>query len=113
MAYEQKKITDLPSAITVFDNDIFTIIQGGTSTKQATAALLRDYISNYMTFTGTLTAGDTSITFTNENITEDSIIEDYYSKYGIQAKDITVSIGSVTLTFDALDYDLGVKVRIL
>lgn len=62
------------------------------------------------TITGTLTAGQTSITLTNSAINENSTIEPYTSVYGVNPKTITVSNGSVTLTFKAQTQDIGVKV---
>lgn len=64
--------------------------------------------------TGTLTAGNTSITFSDASITTNSTI-DYYPKseyYGINPVGVSVRTGSVTLTFEAQDIDLDVKVRL-
>ena len=112
---EQKKLTDLPYATGIFDSDTFTIVQGGTSTKQVTAQLVSQYVEDslVLTFTDTLVAGETSLSFSNEKINSNSIIEDYYDQYGVRAKNIVVTTGNVTLTFDARSTDLGVKVRVL
>lgn len=63
-------------------------------------------------FTGTLTAGSTSLTISNALITESSTF-DYYTEYfGINPVGASVTNGSITLTFEAQDIDLGVKVRV-
>jgi len=63
-------------------------------------------------FTGTLAAGSTSLTISNPLITESSTF-DYYTEYfGINPVGASVTNGSITLTFEAQDIDLGVKVRV-
>lgn len=66
--------------------------------------------SNGKAVTGTLSAGKTSITLTDDSINENSTIEPYTSVYGVNPKTITVSNGSVTLTFKSQTVDIGVKV---
>ena len=65
----------------------------------------------YTELTGTLTTGSTSITFTNVAITTSSTI-DVYTDGNIDYNSITVTTGSVTITFDAQSTNMGVKVRI-
>ena len=63
---------------------------------------------------GTLTAGQTSITFSSAVITTSSTV-DYYvddSFYGVNPTAITLATGSVTLTFDEQESNMPVKVRI-
>ena len=62
------------------------------------------------TLTGTLTAGLTSITFQNENITDNCDITPFTSVYGVNPTAISTSNGSITLTFKAQTQDIGVKV---
>lgn len=62
--------------------------------------------------TGTLTAGNTSITFSDASILTNSTIDVYTDSFGINPTNISVSTGSVTLTFAALQSALGVKVRV-
>jgi hypothetical protein len=62
--------------------------------------------------TGTLNAGSTSITLTDESITTDSTVDIYTDTFGVNPTDATVSTGSITLTFEEQSNDLGVKVRI-
>lgn len=62
--------------------------------------------------TGTLLAGNTSITLSDASITTDSTIDYYTNVFGVNPTNVSVVNGSVTLTFDSQASDLGVKVRI-
>ena len=62
--------------------------------------------------TGTLTAGSTSITLTNNAIHTDSAIDYFTDTFGVIPSNVTVSEGSVTLTFDAQQSDVDVMVII-
>ena len=66
----------------------------------------------YTELTGTLSAGNTSLTLSNASITASSTIDYYTDYFGVNPVSISVSTGSVTLTFEAQDIDLGVKVRV-
>lgn len=61
--------------------------------------------------TGTLTAGNTSITFSDASITATSLIE-VYNDAGIGWESISATTGSVTITFEAQSSDLAVEVII-
>ena len=63
-------------------------------------------------FTGTLTAGQTSITFSDASIRETSTIDYYTDYFSINPVGVVATDGSVTLTFEPQDIDLGVKVRV-
>ena len=65
----------------------------------------------YTEVTGTLTAGSTSITLSNVAITTNSTIE-VFNSLDVPYNSKSVSSGSVTLTFDAQQSDMGVKVRV-
>lgn len=65
----------------------------------------------YTDVIGVLVAGSTSITLTSDAITANSTIN-VYTGDGTDWNSITVSTGSVTLTFDAQNTDLNVKVRV-
>ena len=62
---------------------------------------------------GTLTAGNSTITFENENIDSNSTFDFYSSIYGISPSSVVVDDGSITLRFEPIGVDLGVKVRVL
>ena len=59
--------------------------------------------------TGTLTAGQTSITLSNQAITTNSTIE-IFTDGDIDYTSVTVATGSITITFDEQSTNLGVKV---
>lgn len=66
----------------------------------------------FVEVTGTLTAGNTSITLSNAAITTTSTLDIYTDVYGVNPKTVTVANGSVTMTFDGQNSDIGVKVRV-
>lgn len=67
--------------------------------------------SSWIDLTGTLYTGQTSITFLDNEIGTDSTI-DIYTADGTSYNSVSVSEGSVTITFDVQASDLGVKVRV-
>lgn len=62
--------------------------------------------------TSTLTAGQTSLIFTDTSITTNSTVDVYTSVYGVNPEGMTVNSGSLTLTFDRQASNIGVKVVI-
>lgn len=66
----------------------------------------------YTDVTGTLTTGETSVVISDESIATTSTIDIYTDVYGVNPTAVVVSAGSVTLTFEAQESNLGVKVRI-
>ena len=68
--------------------------------------------SSWIDITDTLEAGETSITFTDETITTSSTLDVYTDVFGVNPTNMSVETGSVTLTFEEQETDLGVKVRI-
>ena len=62
--------------------------------------------------TGTLTAGNTSLTLTDSAITTTAMYDFYTDVFGVNPTAVTVSTGSITLTFEARQADLNVKVVI-
>lgn len=90
----------------------------GTPFSAATLNNLEERINNAFAavtkeVTGTLTAGDTSITLSDVAILTTSTIDVYTDVYGVSPETVTVATGSVTLTFEAQASDLGVKVRVM
>ena len=63
--------------------------------------------------TGTLTAGQTSLTIEDEGITLNAIVDIYTDVFGVDPTNVVVTNGSITITFDAQASDLNVKVVIL
>lgn len=62
--------------------------------------------------TGTLVAGQTSITILSDYITTDSVLDFYTSIYGVNPLSVSVVAGSATLTFNAQasNMDVGIKI---
>lgn len=67
------------------------------------------------TLTGTLSAGETTISFTDPVITQESMIDIYTDVYGVNPTmvDYAQENATLTLTFDAQKMDLGVKMRVI
>lgn len=66
-----------------------------------------DYIS------GTLTAGQTTLTLLDERLTTSSFIDGIYcDQYGVAPKTVTLASGSITMTFKSYANNIGVKVRV-
>lgn len=69
-------------------------------------------INGYTDLIRTLTAGSTTLTISDELITTDSTFDIYTSVYGVNPTNVIASTGSIVLTFEAQQSDLGVKVRL-
>lgn len=111
-------ISDLPSA-SVDSNAEFvgnTAAGGTNTTSRFAVSSLVNYISTVMpqplVLTGTLEAGETTITFENAGITDSKMIDIFTDVFGVNPTNASVSGNVLTLTFDSRDSDLGVKVRI-
>ena len=112
--------------VKVGSGDSFTVAQldavnsGITSAKVSkldalpTASELEEEIASARgkELTSTLPAGQTTLTFTDSAITANSTIDVYTSVYGVNPEGMTVSSGSLTLTFDVQSSNVGVKVVI-
>ena len=64
--------------------------------------------------TGTLAAGETTIAFTDDAITTESMLEFFATIPGVPEPDQSFdeSTGTLTLTFEAQEEDMEVKVRV-
>lgn len=62
---------------------------------------------------GTLTAGQTTVSFNDSAIQEDSLIDIYTDVFGVDPTDISYSPGLLSLIFETQDTDVGVKVRVM
>ena len=120
MADLDKKISAYASG-TVDQSSYFLQANSGASTK-VSAEDIGDFVNTSQTYSGldrttaksvvgainevagkkltaTLTAGTTSLTFTDSTITADSLIS-VYTEGGLLYDSITTAVGSVVLTFD-------------
>lgn len=62
--------------------------------------------------TSTLSAGSTSLTFSNAAITTTAMYDVYADKYGLTPTDITITTGQAVLTFEAQSSNVSVKLVI-
>lgn len=136
-----KSISQLDTAAIVDNGDLFEIAQpdissaSGYKSYKQSMAVMADHIANDVIYTGlhttaqslvgainevqgiivtgTLVAGNTSITLSNAGIHTTSTIDIYTDTFGINPTAVTVAEGSVTLTFDAQASDVAVKVKVV
>ena len=66
----------------------------------------------FVEVTGTLLAGTTTLVLSDASITSTSTLDAFTDVYGVSPTDMVATTGSVTLTFEAQESDLGVKVRV-
>ena len=136
------RFSELPTVVTVKDSDILAASSPDTSTppvytsvqvpvSQLAAKIVEDTtfttslpttnktvagaISEMygLVLTDTLTAGNTTLTFSNAAITTNSTLDDIWaSVWGVFPTNAVFTTGVLTLTFAAQSSDIGVKVRI-
>ena len=82
-----------------------------TGTQVATAISTKENVIPRIT--GTLTAGQTSITISSASIVDGSFLEYFVSDPSVPILDANPTVGSVTLTFEAQASDLVVGVAVL
>lgn len=66
----------------------------------------------FVEVTGTLLAGATTLVLSDASITSTSTLDVFTDAYGVSPTNMVATTGSVTLTFEAQESDLGVKVRV-
>lgn len=119
--YEQEFITACTNHLNSLNVlDTMEEIEANMQANQLAGALALKELNAHLTYlvTDTLAAGQTSITLSDDGITEDSIIEPYQyigtsATKIIAPLTIAVSEGSCTMTFDAQDNDVLVGIRVL
>ena len=118
MANLQSQITENKNSISTNTTNISNLQTslGTTNTNLGTTntniANLTTRVTNIegVDLTSRLTAGATSLTFTNSKITTNSTVDIYSSEYGVNPKTLTLSNGSIAMTFKAQSSDVSVKV---
>ena len=80
------------------------------STATQTALNAKENASTVLT--STLSAGSTSLTFSNAAITTTAMYDVYADKYGLTPTDITITTGQAVLTFEAQASNVSVKLVI-
>lgn len=86
---------------------------GGSYSAGTGIDITNNVISIKAPFTATLTAGATSVTINNAAITANSFVLPVASVWGVTPTSVTVSNGSVTMTFAAQASDITVGVMVL
>ncbi len=109
-----KKIDQLPSASTLDGTEVVAGFQSNATKKITTQAIanLASGGASFTDVTGTLSAGSTTLTLQDASITTSSTLDFYTDAYGVNPTAVSVSTGSVTLTFEAQQTNIAVKVRV-
>lgn len=119
------RITEYPTRRTLTKEDgtteIVTVARNEGTVSEAGDAFSAENMNNLerriaagfgVLLSGTLAAGETSISFTSEAITEESLIEVFVNLSGVSEPEKSFDAAStLTLTFEAQEEDMGVKVR--
>lgn len=113
------EISKLPAIDAVDKNNDYLVISkessafatGYGSFKVTAQQLMASTGAAWTDITGTLVAGQTSLTFQSNVITTNSTI-DVYTPDGTAWDSITITTGQVVVTFEAQESDLAVKVRV-
>ena len=66
----------------------------------------------YTEVVGTLLAGNTTVTLSDNAITPTATYDFYTDVYGVNPTNVSISVGSITLTFEEQSSDVIVKVRV-
>lgn len=106
--YDSRKIASEKVASEILSNYSLPLALN-TNAKNVTGAI-NELLG--VVLTGTLLAGQTTITFLSAAITTSSTIDIYTDKFGVSPEDVTVTTGQVTIVFEAQSSVLGVKVVI-
>ena len=106
--YYSRKIQAQTVATYMLNNFSLPLVFTKTTAKTAAGAI--NEVAG-TTLSGTLLAGNTSITLSDASITSSSMV-DVYNDLGVGWESITASTGSVTVTFEAQAQDMTVKVVI-
>jgi hypothetical protein len=108
----KKKISQLSNAATLDGTEYIPMVQNGATVKAPAGNVAALGGASYTDVTGTLAAGSTSLVLSDASITTSSTLDIYTDVYGVNPTAVTVSTGSVTLTFEAQQAAIAVKVRV-
>ena len=96
--------------VVTYNNGIYIFKTAHAAGSWDASEVDRFYVTGDTLITGTLTAGQTSITLSSDYITTDSVLEFYTSIYGVNPVTATVTAGQVELTFSAQSSNMVVAV---
>lgn len=108
------KVSDLPGASYIYDQDLLLLSQDAgddLESRKGTVGQLKNHLIGIW-LTGTLTAGQTSLTLQDAAITTGSSFDFYTDTFGVNPSGVSVSTGSITMTFPEQASDVSVKVRV-
>lgn len=98
--------------VVLFGSDLDLTALIAQSVSDAIADLQVDKQTKPVILTGTLAAGSTSITFNNAAITDNSTIDIYMNKSGVEMTNWTQSGTTLTLTFNAYSSDVLITLEV-
>lgn len=98
--------------VVLFGSDLDLTALIARSVSDAIADLQVDKQTKPVILTGTLAAGSTSITFNNAAITDNSTIDIYMNKSGVEMTNWTQSGTTLTLTFNAYSSDVLITLEV-
>jgi hypothetical protein len=105
-------IYDLPAASTLDGSEEVAIWKNG-ETEKTTAQEIADLAGGgYTQISGTLVAGNTTVSLSDASITTSSVFDFYTTIFGVNPTAVSVSTGTIVLTFEAQVVDVGVIVRV-
>lgn len=107
------KISELTSASQLDGTEECPIVQGNSTVKVPLSSIAALAGAGYKVKTGTLIAGSTSITLQDAAITNNCLLAPFTDLYGVNPIGMTSATGSVTLTFEAQQIDVGIAVVII
>lgn len=108
--FMSRKITNGDLAESFLNDFEFSLLLTKTANKSIIGALNE---IGFKTLTGTLTSGSTTVTISDGSILETSMIDVWAdSETPVSFESCVVSTGTLTLTFEARDTDLPLKVRV-
>ena len=97
----------------ILANNGTTSTAGEKALDAAYGKTLNDTKENAPTeLTATLSAGSTSITFSDDSITTSSLLDIYADVYGLAPTAVTVTTGQAVLTFEEQAYSVSVKLLV-
>lgn len=107
-----KGIDDIDDRVVSVLNRLDTDESNITSQGSAIAALENEIDDMFVTLTETLTAGQTTLTFTDSSIVATSLVK-LFSAEELDYESATSSVGSVTFTFEAQASDVSFTLLVM
>lgn len=107
-------VENIENSLTASDNTNFKfdVDENGNYGYRKSDNSFSPFAVNDKQITGTLAAGETILTLTDDSLNYQSTVDIYTDIYGVSPKNVTVEDGQITLEFKALENSLDVKVVI-